>query len=285
MIDISEIDWNEAWKEIDREKNSKEEFASCAERWSDRERCRKFNLMVQEENWKDAWERIRAMKITPSSRVLDIGAGPGTLAIPLSGIVRHVTAVEPSSGMLECLHENMRLREIKNIRTVQKKWEDIDPKTDLDVPYDIVVASYSLGVPDLRAALEKMDQVSGKYIYIFWFADMMSPRHRNYLEIWEDLFGIPGIPRRMPNIIFNLLNQMGIYANVEITRTERATRFSNMEEAIADQKNVLNLKDERQVAVLTQYLQKTLKQENGQYILEGKSYQAKIWWEKEGTGG
>jgi hypothetical protein len=163
---------------------------------------------------------------------------------------------------------------------IPKKWEDINPGTDLDGPYDVVVASYSLGVHDLRAALEKMDSVSGKYVYIFWFADMMSSRHRNYLEIWEDLFGVPESNRRMPNIIFNLLNQMGIFANVEISRTEHLARFSSIEEAVADQRNVLNLQDERQVGVLTRYLQKTMQQENGQYLLKGKSCQSKIWWEK-----
>jgi len=280
MDDISAIDWNEAWITIDREKHTKAEFRSCVERWADPERCRKFNQKVQKENWKTSWARIHAMKITPSSRVLDIGAGPGTLAIPLSGIVRHITAVEPSTGMLECLHENIQQREIKNITVIQKKWEDINPGMDLEDPYDVVVAAYSLGVPDLRAALEKMDQVSGKYVYIFWFADMMSSRHRNYLEIWEDLFGIPESNRRTPNIIFNLLNQMGIFANVEISRTEHVTRFSSMDEAIADQRDVLNLKDDRQVAVLTKYLQKTMQKENGQYILKGKSCDSKIWWEK-----
>jgi SAM-dependent methyltransferase len=281
MMDINTIDWNEAWKTIDRQKKAEDGLASCTERWSDPERCRKFSARVQKDNWKHAWERIHAMKITPSSRVLDIGAGPGTLAIPLSGIVRHVTAVEPSSGMLECLNENMQHRGINNITILQKKWEDVDIKMDLAPPYDVVVASYSLGVPDLRGALEKMNDVSAKYAYIFWFADMMSPRQRDYLEIWEELFGVSSSPRRTPNIIFNLLNQMGIYASVEISRSENITRFSCIEEAVADQRDALNLMDERQVLVLSQYLEKTLQQENGQYVMRRKSYHAKIWWEKE----
>lgn len=281
MTGIGEIDWNEAWKEIDIEKKSKDEFASCAERWSDRERCRSFNRKIQEDNWKDAWERVHAMKITPTSRVLDIGAGPGTLAIPLAGIVRHITAIEPSGGMLECLRENMQQRGIKNISIIQKRWEDVDIRRDLDGPYDVVVSSYSLGVTDLRAALLKMDEVSQKYVYIFWFADMMSHRHRNYHEIWEDLFGIHPSTRRIPNIIFNLLTQMGIYASVEISRTGHVTRYPGLEEAVADQKEVLKLNDDRQVSVLRNYLEKTLHRENGEYVMRGKTCQAKIWWEKE----
>ena len=221
------------------------------------------------------------MHVTPTSRVLDIGAGPGTLAIPLAGIVRHVTAVEPSPGMLMCLHENMEQRKITNITTIRKRWEDVDPKKDLDGPYDVVVASYSLGVPDLRAALEKMDAVSARYAYIFWFADMMSPRHRTYLEIWEELFGASRSPGHVPNIIFNLLSQMGIYANVEIYRAGRVLRFPGLEEAVADQKDALKLTEEWQVELLRNFLEKTLHREHGDYVLNQKSYRTKIWWEKE----
>ncbi|MDD1695047.1 MAG: class I SAM-dependent methyltransferase [Methanoregula sp.] len=281
MTDIGTIDWNEAWKTIDRRKRAEDGLANCTDRWNDRERCRKFNRMVQEDNWKHAWERIHVMKVDPSSRVLDIGAGPGTLAIPLAGIARHVTAVEPSEGMLECLHGNMQQRGIANITTLRKKWEDVDPGTDLDAPYDVVVASYSLGFADLRPALEKMDAVSGRYVYLFWFADMTSPRLQNYCEIWEELFGMPPLPRYTPNIIYNLLNQMGIYANVEITRTEHVNRFSSVDEAVADQQDALNLTEERQVLVLRRYLERTLRQENGHYLLKRRSYQAKIWWDKE----
>ncbi|MDD5142787.1 class I SAM-dependent methyltransferase [Methanoregula sp.] len=281
MTDIDAIDWNDAWKTLDLKKRAEDALANCTDRWNDTERCRKFNRRAQENNWEHGRERIQMMRITPTDRVLDIGAGPGTLAIPLAVMVRHVTAVEPSSGMLECLHGNIAEQRITNITTLQKKWEDVDPATDLDLPYDVVVASYSLGVYDLRAALKKMDAVSSKYAYIFWFADMQSPRLQNYCPIWEDLFGVPPKTRHTPNIIFNLLGQMGIYANVEITRTDHASRFSSVDEAVADQQYDLGLTEERQADVLRRFLEKTLERQNGHLILKRKSYQAKIWWEKE----
>jgi SAM-dependent methyltransferase len=281
MTDIIDIDWNEAWKDPGPERKGKEEFVTCLERWSDTDRCRKFDRMAKADNWKESRSRIHAMKITPESKVLDIGAGPGTLAVPLAKTVDHVTAVEPAPGMAECLNENIRLSGIQNIDVVQKKWEDVDLSTDLTCPYDIVVASYSLGVPDLREALLKMDAASGKYVYIFWFADMQSPWRRNYTEIWEPLFGVPGREKRKPNIIFNLLNQMGIYASVEVTREERVTVFSGIEEAVADQSAGLKLKNDEQVNVLRDFLTRKLQMENGRYVLKGVSYQAKIWWEKE----
>jgi 16S rRNA A1518/A1519 N6-dimethyltransferase RsmA/KsgA/DIM1 with predicted DNA glycosylase/AP lyase activity len=37
--------------------------------------------------------------------VPDIGAGPGTLAIPLAPRVKEITAVEPGAGMVSILQE------------------------------------------------------------------------------------------------------------------------------------------------------------------------------------
>ena len=38
--------------------------------------------------------------IKPDFEVLDIGTGPGTLAIPLAKVVKNVTALDPSKGMI-----------------------------------------------------------------------------------------------------------------------------------------------------------------------------------------
>jgi precorrin-6B methylase 2 len=60
------------------------------------------------------------MALTPESRVLDIGAGPGSLAIPLAEMVAHVTAVEPAEGMMEILKQNMETYGTRNIDCVYK---------------------------------------------------------------------------------------------------------------------------------------------------------------------
>lgn len=279
MIDISEIDWNEAWKNTGP--NQKGNFVTCIDRWSEEERCRKFDRTAKQGNYRGSQARIQAMNIIPGSRILDIGAGPGTLAIPLSRMVRHVTAVEPSPGMTACLKDNISNFGIRNIEIVQKKWEDVDPFSDLAPPYDVVVASYSLGVPDLKDALLKMNAVADRYVYIFWFADMQSPWRRNYGDIWEPLFGVPARKKRQPNIIFNLLNQLGIYASVEVSKEEHCSRFAGLEEAVSDQSEGLKLKTEEQVSILRDFLEERLQKEDGGYVLKSTLYQAKIWWEKE----
>ena len=281
MINVNSIDWNEAWKKPEEGVKGKKKFISCADRWSEKERCDKFNRSVRENNWEASRSRIEGMDLSPESRVLDIGAGPGTLAIPMAERVREVTAVEPSEYMRACLHENIHETGTRNLMVIPKRWEDVDILKDLTPPYDVVVASYSLGFPDLREGLAKMAEVSGSYVYIFWFADMLSPWQKNYGEIWEQLYGIPLKKYQKPNIIFNLLHQMGIYANVGITREEHIQKFSTLDEAVMDQGNGLNLETPEQFAVLRNFLEKKLHYENGIYTMRSSAPRAKIWWKKD----
>jgi len=281
MQDVSSIDWNEVWKVQGLESRNNRGFRTCIDRWSDREQCRKYDRQARMNDWKRSRDMIARMDISPSSRVLDIGAGPGTLAIPLAGMVRHVTAVEPSPGMIECLHENVRAGGFDNVSVVPKRWEDVDVGEDLEAPYDVVVASYSLGFDDLKGALQKMDAAANGNVYIFWFADMKSPWQQNYGGIWERLYGVPPKKDGNPNIVFNLLTQMGIFANVEVFPEEMTSRFASLEDAVADQRHGLNIKSPEQEAVLRDFLANKLSKENGEYVMRNMSYRAKIWWKKE----
>ena len=281
MHDATAIDWNEAWKNQGLQGKKNRGFRSCLDRWADPEECRKFDKRVKEDNWKRSRKQLNKMDIFRGSRVLDIGAGPGTLAVPLAPLVEHVTAIEPSSAMLACLQENISTFGIDNITPVQKLWEEVDVKRDLEPPYDVVIASYSLGVSDLKEALVKMDEATNKYVYIFWFADMVSPWQRNYGEIWEELYGSPYAKTKKPNIVFNLLYQIGILANVEVYTDESVNRYSTVDEAVADQRYGLNIKSAEQEAILKEFLTKKLRVERGQYVLRETSPVAKIWWKKE----
>lgn len=281
MIDVTTIDWNEAWKKPEEGEKGKKVFISCADRWSEKERCDRFNKTARENNWGASRARINAMNISPDSRVLDVGSGPGTLTIPLAGLVKEVTAVEPSAFMRECLAANVAKDNLQNVVIVPKKWENVDCSLDLHGPYDVVIASYSLGFPDLREGLQKMDQISCGFVYIFWFADMLSPWQKNYGDIWEALYGIPFKKYQKPNIVFNLLHQMGIYANVEVTKEIHQQKFASLDEAVRDQGAGLNLETPQQYTVLREYLEKKLLYQDGQYTMSSVSPRAMIWWKKD----
>ena len=168
MIDPGkDIDWNEIWKSQMKRSRESSPGRDCARIWSSKESALRFWDMCKKEQ--NRIERvIWETDITEKSRVLDIGAGPGTLAIPLAQKATHVTAVEPADGMCSVMREKMAEYGVENITIVQKRWEEVDVARDLDPPYDVVVASFSLGMMDIRDAIEKMIQASSRTIMDGW---------------------------------------------------------------------------------------------------------------------
>lgn len=106
---------------------------------------------------------ISRMNISKDDTVLDIGCGPGTLAIPLAKKVKHIIAIDFSSQMLEELEAYAKREGVENITTCHIGWEDDWsnlPKVD------IAVASRSIEVQDLQEALSKMSSHARKECYL-----------------------------------------------------------------------------------------------------------------------
>lgn len=112
----------------------------------------------------DGIKRANAFNFPKSYTVLDIGAGPGILALPLSKIVKEVVAVEPSIEMAKHLNRHIEDENIKNIKVINKKWQDVQ---DFDSEFDAVIASYSLNMKDISEMILKMNKASKKHCYIF----------------------------------------------------------------------------------------------------------------------
>lgn len=106
---------------------------------------------------------ISRMNISKEDTVLDIGCGPGTLAIPLAKKVKHVIAIDFSSQMLEELEAYAVREGVKNITTYHIGWED--DWSHLPA-VDIAVASRSIEVLDLEDALSKMSSHAKKACYL-----------------------------------------------------------------------------------------------------------------------
>jgi SAM-dependent methyltransferase len=117
---------------------------------------------------------ISRMNITGDEVVLDIGCGPGTLAIPLAKLVKEVIAIDFSAQMLEELKAYAAREGITNIKTYHMGWDD---NWSALPQADIVVASRSMEVSDINAALSKMSAHATKACYLTYkvggsFVDM-----------------------------------------------------------------------------------------------------------------
>ncbi len=174
---------------------------------------------------------LKGLELKPHYRILDIGAGAGTLTIPMAEKVRQVTAVEPSPTMHSALTDYVVEQGITNISCVQRAWEDPDIMDHLEPPYDMVVASLSLGMPDIKDAVKKMETVSCGDIVLYWHAGTPGwetmPR-----ALWPTLFKerYHGGPKS--DLLFLVLYEMGIYPCVDALACRFEIRFASVDAAV-----------------------------------------------------
>ncbi|WP_369425047.1 class I SAM-dependent methyltransferase [Methanothrix sp.] len=107
--------------------------------------------------------------IHPGSTVLDIGAGTGAFAIPLSRTAGKVIALDPSEHQLQVL--TRKANGINNIITICDTW----PDAEITERIDYTLAAYSLFHEDILAFLSRMIAISHSGVFIVFRADPPDP--------------------------------------------------------------------------------------------------------------
>lgn len=213
------IDWNQLWLEARRQKT-----------WQGKTRAdwnqRAAGFAKRHKNSAYAREFIDCLYLTPQMTVLDMGAGPGSLAIPMAGLVKMVTAVDFSPEMLAILRQNATDKGLNNIKIINGSWED-DWQALGIVPHDLVVASRSLAVDDLRGALQKLNHFARQRVVI---GDRVGNGPFD-----PALFAALGRQFTAgPDYIYtlNVLYQMGIHAKVAFIEPGQGRTYESRQAAI-----------------------------------------------------
>ncbi|MFB3763852.1 MAG: class I SAM-dependent methyltransferase [Methanotrichaceae archaeon] len=145
--------------------------------------------------------------VGPDSSVLDIGAGAGAYTIPLAKEARKVTVVEPSKGQIARLIRRADHEGLENIEVINKRWQDVD-RAELG-KYNLVNAAYCFQMPEIREALQKMLDVTAGALFLVSLVD------HGFADVYERVFDER--EREAEYIyLYNMLNQMGYPANVEV---------------------------------------------------------------------
>jgi len=259
------VDWNQLWKEqVEKLPKKKDLWNSIAPQ---------FNEWMDKDDYPA--EFISKIKIEPNDTVLDVGCGNGAITIPLAQKARSVTALDSSTRMLEFLGK--KAGHPSNIHMINKGLEEVDAQ---EIGYhDVVVASRSLnGIADIQAQLEKLDRIARKYVYItLWGVD-----NRKFENEMAELLGRESHQNPEYILVYNILYEMGIQANVEFLKSNTRNHYSNMDEALDRIKWRIGDMDEGEKSIIKKHLERVLTRNSDGSLTYSRtnSKWVLIWWEK-----
>jgi SAM-dependent methyltransferase len=214
------LDWNRLW----REDRAPKRRANDREFWN--RRAPSFANHVLEDDYDDYVDPfLRMLAAPPQWSVLDVGCGAGTLAHPLAKAGHKITAIDFAPGMIELLENRSKAEGIGNITTRLASWDDDWSALGVE-PHDVAIASRSLISDDPRRLLEKLMAFARKRVCISCAVGDGPFDRRIFEAVGRKL-------ERNPDYlyVYNLLHQMGIYANVFIIEKRRRS-FAGEEEAV-----------------------------------------------------
>lgn len=276
--DTGRTRWDRVWTErMDRH------VACCgkdpAAFWDDPETAERYWRASREEE--DTRERVartvRELQVRSGDRVLDVGAGPGVLAVPLARAGCRVTAVEPSRAMMSVLRANVSRFGLRGVRCLEKRWEEVDPAGDLPFPFRVVVCFASLCMPDLASAVRKMERACSGTVHLYGFSgtptwDALPAR------LWPRLHGCDYHPMPRGDVLLNLLGEMGIRPGVSRFPFRNLSRFSSPREAAAYLAPRYRARTPGQLAVLGQELARELERCGDGWTLRHEATCLHVWW-------
>lgn len=270
-ITYSDLDWHSLWQNAREQKSwtakGPADWDQKAAAFAARNKTSPYVKLV-----------LQRLPLDKDMSILDAGSGPGTLTIPLARQVRSVTAIDYSRGMLDVLEKQSQKQGLNNITTVHGSWDDDWKKLGIK-QHDICIASRSLGVDNLRAALRKLNSYARSYVFI---ADRITPT-----PFEPAAFRAIDRPFRSgPDYIYtiNTLYSMGIHSCVDIISLETKTSFGSMEAALESYRWMFKDLTAKEEEKLQEYiLNNSLPDNNGNIIVNRPHPPrwALIWWKKE----
>lgn len=197
-----------------------------------------FRPSVQRQEGPDAFLATVYDLLTPEMTVLDVGAGGGRYAIPLTAHAREVVAVEPALPMVQVMREEAERAGVANLRIVPTDWLSAEVETA-----DVVICSHVIyPLDDVAPFLLKLNQI-GRARCLLYLNAGQPPWELS--ELWRRFHDQPMRPQPTYIDAYNVLHQLGIYADVRMVTFMRRSYLGapTFEAAVARFRDQLVLDD------------------------------------------
>lgn len=158
-------------------------------------------------------EFVRRMDLTGCRTLLDVGCGPGTIALAVAPRLERVYGLDYSRGMLDAMLANAAAQGLGNVEAILRSWDEAWD----DVPEcDVVVASRSTLVLDMEDALSRLDAKARRRVCL---TSLVGGRF-----VPAEVLAVLGREQpAFPDYIYivNLLHRMGRHPRLDYIRVER----------------------------------------------------------------
>ncbi|MGL4669333.1 MAG: class I SAM-dependent methyltransferase [Methanobacteriaceae archaeon] len=263
-----EIDWEKKWiEEFDKSPKTK------GKKWDGA--ASKFRDWVSKDDYPN--KLVKAIKTHPNMTILDLGCGEGSVTLKLAEKFKRVTALDSSIEMLKLLREEAEERRIYNIDYIHADLTDINVK---DVgKHDIILASRSVnGIREIKERLKVFDEIAEKGVYLTLFGPQKN-------EFKEEIYGLLNreyIKHPSHSFVYNMLEELKIYANVLNLNCSSLHEYDDTDEAIERLEWKMGEFSEEEKEKVIKYFNENLEETEDDTLVNPfeKPDWVMVWWDK-----
>ena len=227
---LQESDWNEEWKRLQRIRRR----ADDAQYWNKRSK----NFSSKDSPSPYVSEFLKMASVQPGERVLDMGCGTGSIAVPLALAGNHVIAADFSQGMLDETAARVKVAEREHdvriadrVETKLMSWDDNWDEHGMGAHcVDVAIASRSIATHDLRQALMKLNHVASRRCCVTLTTGCSPRMDRNVLSA----IGVRNRHGNDAQYAWNILTNDGFEPTYSYIRSTRLDTFDDLADAAVD---------------------------------------------------
>jgi SAM-dependent methyltransferase len=205
---------------------------------------------------------------------LDVGAGPGALALPLARRLRRVTALEPAPAMARALREAARQAGLDNVEVVEAAWGEVRLP-----PHDLVLCAH-VGELLQRDSpfLREVGAVARRAVVLVRDAAGAGDDKFYFKELYPRLLGRPyGGPCEYEETVQGLA-ALGLRPTVTFVEYRSDQPFEDLEEACDFWMDYMGLAGGEARDYLRGFLAERLERRPGGLLAPYAKRAAVIWW-------